>query len=45
MRASLLKDWPALSRLYGIHPGNFRDLTPAELAEYLSDLSELRARG
>lgn len=41
MRRALLSAWPALSRVYGLHPWQVDRLTPDELNAYLDDLGHL----
>ena len=39
-----MKQWPALSRVYGLHPWDTDRMTPDELVGYLADLDTLRRR-
>lgn len=41
MRRRHLEWWPALSRVYGVHPWDVERLTPAELAAYQRDYNAL----
>lgn len=41
MRRALLKQWPAFSRIYGLHPWDVDRLTKGELLEYDDDLKRL----
>ena len=38
IRRALVDEWPALSRLYGLHPWDVERLTEAELAGYLEQM-------
>jgi hypothetical protein len=41
-RRRLLRQWPALSHLYGLHPWDVERLTIDEMDAYLDDLVEYR---
>lgn len=43
MRAALLHQWPALSRLFGLHPWDVDRLTFDELRAYLEHFEEIAA--
>lgn len=40
MRRAIAPAWPALSRVYGLHPWDVERLTPDEIRAYLADLTE-----
>jgi hypothetical protein len=42
LRRAVGDDWPALSRVYGIHPWDVHRLTFHEIATYQADLAEQR---
>ncbi len=44
MRRAWLKNVPALRRIYGIHPWELEDYTPAELDEINKDIAENNRR-
>ncbi len=41
MRRAIASAWPALSRVYGLHPWDVERLTPDELRAYLGALADL----
>lgn len=41
MRRAIAPAWPALSRVYGLHPWDVERLTPDELRAYLGALADL----
>ena len=43
MRRALLQAWPALSRVYGLHPWHVGQMTPDEVRAYLDDLRQMYA--
>lgn len=43
MRRALLQAWPALSRVYGLHPWDVERMTPDEVRGYLEDLKQIYA--
>ena len=43
MRRALLQAWPALSRVYGLHPWDVGQMTPDEVRCYLDDLRQMYA--
>ena len=43
MRRALLQAWPALSRVYGLHPWDVGQMTPDEVRCYLEDLKQMYA--
>ena len=43
MRRALLQAWPALSRVYGLHPWDVGQMTPDEVRAYLDDLRQMYA--
>jgi len=43
VRRALLQAWPALSRVYGLHPWDVGQMTPDEVRCYLDDLKQMYA--
>lgn len=41
MRRAIAAAWPALSRVYGLHPWDVERLTPDELRAYLAELADV----